>query len=215
MYVSEVFSSIQGEGKYTGYPTTFIRTYGCNLDCFWCDTRYSCIGMRRKIMKIDKLMSLVSKFRNYHVCITGGEPFLQKDEVQYLIQNLHAKGKYFITIETNGSISFVDDLRRSDVSYCIDIKCPSSKMQGSTCFDNLEFLKPWDELKFVIADRTDFDYAMHIINKYPVCSQIILSPVFIGKLSSMTNLASWLLESNAKKHNIRIGVQIHRFLNVK
>lgn len=207
--VSEIVSSIQGEGKFTGYPTTFIRLAGCNLNCGYCDTKYANNHGKKKRMSIQTILSYLFKMGNQHVCITGGEPLLQAD-VFPLIYELVERA-YHVTIETNGAVAIEDDLYLRSFSYCMDIKCPSSGMSQKNIYKNLEHLMPQDEVKFVIEDINDYVFAKETIKKYPTRAHFIFSPVMSKNgASSAKDLAGWLLEDKIPK--ARLGIQIHKLV---
>lgn len=202
MEICEIFHSIQGEGLNIGTPTVFVRTSGCPLRCKWCDTLYA--FSEGEEMSIDEIIEKVRGYNESHVCVTGGEPLIQKDLVA-LLQGLLDDG-YFVSVETSGAISIekmpcVDNLR-----IVLDIKCPSSEMHEKMELANIELLGPADELKFVIADRKDYDYAKEIIAKHkPICS-IIMQPVWGNDIRE---LAEWVLND---KINARVLPQLHKLI---
>ena len=154
MKVCESFRSLQGEGKKIGVPTYFIRTVGCNLQCLWCDTQYAS-SEEGKELSIDEIMELVKDEKD--VCLTGGEPMLQKDTLE-LLKRLSEVGKT-VVLETNGSIS-IKDVVYDNVIISMDIKCPYSGMHEKMDFGNIALLKEKDQLKFVISDGADLEYAL-------------------------------------------------------
>lgn len=160
MIVNEIFFSLQGEGKDIGRPAVFIRLTGCNLRCRWCDTTYAFYDGRE--MEIDAIMEDVKKYGIKRVCITGGEPLLQKDELALLVDEL-LKGGYEISIETNGSlpIDWIDER----VMISMDWKTPSSGESKKMLEDNLTNLRKKDQLKFVIADERDYGYAKKFLKE--------------------------------------------------
>lgn len=211
--VSEIFSSLQGEGKYTGIPTTFIRLYKCNLYCTYCDTKYANASKgKRKNASIDTILKTVLDLGNRHICITGGEPLLQ-DEVYPLIYELIEK-QYIVSVETNGSIPIERDNYNRSFNYCMDVKCPSSNMAGRNNYENLSNLLPKDEVKFVVADFTDYLFAKSVLKQYPTHAQVIFSPCFDDKgKSNALELAEWLEQD--KLFNVRLGMQIHKLIGMK
>lgn len=208
LVVSEIVSSLQGEGKYTGYPTTFIRLFGCNLRCKYCDTLYALNGRKRKI-GIETLLTEVNKMGNKYVCITGGEPLLQ-DDVYCLIYELVDKG-YIVSIETNGAVPIDGDLARS-YSYCMDIKCPSSGEADKNVYNNLGVLLSQDEVKFVIYDYNDYTFAVDTLKKHKTLAKVIFSPCFVNGKSNADQIADWMIED--KIPNARLGVQMHRVIGI-
>jgi len=200
--VTEIFHSIQGESSHAGRPCTFVRLAGCNLRCFWCDTSYSWDAghpMGRK-----DVLDTVARHRCRLVELTGGEPLAQR-ETPLLAANLLERG-YEVLVETNGTLPIHVLDRR--VTAIVDIKCPSSGMHTSTHWSNLERLREKDELKFVIADRQDFDYAAGIVRRIlPQTRHIHFSPV-LAQLPP-AELAAWILEERLP---IRLGLQLHKFI---
>jgi len=202
MLISEIFYSLQGEGILMGAPTVFVRTAGCNLRCKWCDTEYAFTG--GKEMSIDGIIREVGKYDCPHVCITGGEPLIQKDIIK-LIQELLDR-KYFISVETGGSISIEALPCDEKITISLDIKCPSSGEDQKMEFLNIELLSPNDQLKFVIADDIDYKYAKEIIAKHkPICP-IIMQPVG-GR--DLKELAEKVFRD---KINIRVLPQLHKLI---
>ena len=200
MKICEMFRSIQGEGKLIGVPTYFIRSIGCNLDCAWCDTKYSFDGGTE--MSVDEIVESAKDERN--VCLTGGEPMIQK-EFPELLDKLLAAGKH-VTIETNGSVSIKDLPDSENILVSMDIKCPSSKMTEMMDWNNLALLKPKDQLKFVLADEGDFEFAVEIVKRYNPNTEIIFSPV--GGLE-VRPIAERVVESGL---NVRVLLQLHKII---
>lgn len=205
--ISEIFYSIQGEGTRIGLPCVFIRFQGCELRCEWCDTPYALeIKQIEKLMTSAEIIEKVNKFNTRFIMFTGGEPLNQKG-VNELIKWFCDNG-YNVVIETNGHQSIADIDKRA--CFVMDIKCPGSKMQKFNNYDNLKYLKKSDEVKFVIKDKVDFDFALEVIKKYDLNSivgNILLSPVF-GVLEPV-KLAEWILSGNL---NVRMQLQIHKYI---
>jgi len=205
--ISEIFYSIQGEGTRAGLPCVFIRLQGCNLRCSWCDTPYALeIKQVEKMMTFDEVILEVEKYKCNFIEFTGGEP-LQQSQVIELI-NYFANNDKTVAIETNGYYSFSN--LDPKVIKIMDIKCPGSKMQKFNNFENLKYLTKKDEIKFVVLDRLDFDFALDIINKYNlenIVDTILFSPVF-GKCQP-ADLADWILST---RKNYRLQLQIHKFI---
>ncbi|MCD6572964.1 MAG: radical SAM protein [Thermoplasmata archaeon] len=200
MKINEIFYSLQGEGIDAGLPTIFIRLTGCNLRCNYCDTRYA--FYEGKYMAIDEIMESIKKWNSRRVCITGGEPLLQKN-VYGLIEKLLEKG-YEISVETNGSISIMK-LSKMDVKIKMDIKLPSSGMHDKMLFGNISLLRGDDELKFIIWNKQDYEYAKDIIARYKPRCQIIMQPVWGSKIK----LAEWILKDEL---DARYSIQLHKIL---
>lgn len=210
MYIHEIFASIQGEGLDTGLPCVFVRLYGCNLKCPYCDQPQE--PCDRKRMSIERAYNMINSFKVKNVCITGGEPLIQ-EEVYALVYELVNKD-FNVSIETNGSILIPDDAYARSYKYVMDVKGPSSKMAHKNIFKNLDILKGIDEVKFVIADKKDYDFMKKIIRKYPTSATILVSPMFSeeGKPLISNELIQWIIKD---KLNVRISTQIHKFLNVQ
>ena len=204
LVVNEIFNSIQGESIYAGLPCTFIRLSGCNLRCSYCDTRYA--YEEGASLTMTDIMDRVSGYGCPLVEITGGEPLLQ-NETLLLITNL-IENSYTVLLETNGTI----DISRID-ERCIkivDIKCPASGESGKSIIDNLYRLNVNDQVKFVISNHEDYDYAKDIIKQIPgefPKGNILISPV-PGKME-FSDLASRILED---KLMVRFHIQLHKII---
>jgi 7-carboxy-7-deazaguanine synthase len=203
--VNEIFFSIQGESSHAGRPCVFIRLTGCNLRCTYCDTRYAYEeGSWREIGDIERE---IRPFRCRVVEVTGGEPLLQ-EQTPELIRRLLDSG-YTVLLETNGSrdISVVDDR----CSRIVDMKCPSSGQSDKNRLENLDSITPNDEVKFVIGDRGDFDYAMAVISarlsQRRDLKPPLLSPAY-GRMN-LENLARWILEDHL---DVRLQIQLHKWI---
>jgi len=202
MRISEIFRSIQGEGRSQGLITTFVRLSGCNLNCSWCDTPYAREG--GKEVPVGDVFQAVEFSSCGRVCITGGEPLLQTDEVGALVKRLDAAG-YEVEIETNGTIDFSP--LQAHASICMDVKCPSS---GETSdLSLLSRIRPGDAVKFVVEGRADLEYARDVIASHPIPGEYLISPVF-G--SDYRALAREVLDRNMP---VRFQVQLHRILGVR
>ena len=207
--IHEIFSTIQGEGYDTGIPCTFVRLWGCNLKCDYCDQPQSKEDLKK--MSVGKVVDEIRKLRVHNVCITGGEPLVQ-EEVYALVYELVSLN-YNVSIETNGSIEIPDTQRRS-YKYVMDIKCPSSGVMVANRYENLEVLHPSDEVKFVIANRDDYDFMKRILRKYPTKAKVLLSPMFDLENNKQTigrELCEWVLKDRL---NARIQIQMHKILGV-
>ena len=202
MKINEIFYSIQGEGKWTGLPNIFIRTTGCNLRCSYCDTKYAYDEGSEK--NIKDILKEIKKFPCNNICITGGEPLLQSDILKFL--EVLIKKKYSICLETNGSISIEAVTKFPTLLISLDIKCPSSNMNEKMEFKNIELLRPNDQIKVIIKNEVDYNYAKDIITNYkPDCS-IFFQPVW-G--TSPNSLAKWILKDGLK---VRLGLQLHKII---
>lgn len=201
--LTEIFHSLQGEADSIGWPTVFVRLTGCPLRCVWCDTEYSFHGGEWK--EIDEILATVAEFRAHHVCVTGGEPLAQKRCLD-LLEALCDAG-YEVSLETSGAldISKVD----SRVRRVMDLKPPGSGEVSRNLWSNLDYLQAHDQIKFVLADRADFDWAVASIQEHALTSRcpILFSPVQ-GKLSPR-DLADWIL---ADRLPVRFQMQLHKLL---
>ena len=200
--VSEIFLSIQGESSWSGQPCVFIRLTGCNLRCAYCDTRYA--YEQGRFMEIPDILEHVRPLRCNLVEVTGGEPLLQ-EETPPLIGRLLDEG-YTVLLETNGSmdISTVD----AKCARIVDIKCPSSGMAGQNDLRNLKRLRARDELKFVIGDRRDYEFARDLLTTLPAARlKINFSPVF-GALAPRS-LAEWIISDRLP---VRLNLQLHKII---
>jgi 7-carboxy-7-deazaguanine synthase len=202
MQIIEIFRSIQGEGHRQGMPCTFIRLAGCNLSCSWCDTP----AAREPGEEVDipRIVSLVGTFPGDYICITGGEPLLQIDQLLILLQELAGEG-YRIDIETNGTRDFREC--QPYASICMDVKCPSSGEKSDISL--LSALKEEDCVKFVVADEQDCRYAANVIAGHPVPGEIFFSPVY-G--SDYHRIARFILDHDL---HVRLQLQLHRLVGVR
>ncbi|NIP99353.1 MAG: radical SAM protein [Nitrospinaceae bacterium] len=201
--VNEIFKSIQGESSFAGLPCIFIRLTGCNLRCNWCDTEYAFHqGTARSVQEIlDAIQPLGVSL----VEITGGEPLLQ-DEVYGLIDALLDR-KYQVLLETGGSLSL--ERVPPQVVKVVDVKCPGSGESAHNRWDNLQYLNPGDEVKFVILDRADYVWSREVLKRHQLDrkAQVLFSPVY-GKLD-LKDLAQWTLEDNLP---VRLQTQLHKVI---
>lgn len=200
--INEIFFSIQGEGKWTGIPNIFLRTTGCNLRCTYCDTKYAYLD--GKEMKIEDILVKIKKYPCKKICITGGEPLLQED-LNNLIKKLMKK-KYEILIETNGSLDLKKIESYKGIIVSLDIKCPSSEMHEKMNFENINKLTKNDQLKFVIKDKKDYEYAKKITKKYHPQSNVYFQPVWD---SNFEKLAEWILKDGL---DVTLGLQLHKIV---
>lgn len=203
MKVVEIFTSIQGESSYAGKPCTFVRMTGCNLRCAYCDTQYA--YDHGEELSEDSIIKKVKKAGIQLVEITGGEPLLQKG-AGALIKRLLDEG-FDVLVETNGSCSIKDIDKRAVV--ILDIKTPGSGMSDKMDFSNIDYLKNTDEIKFVITNRGDYEWAKDIMSKYDLFAKdhILLSPAY-GMLDPQ-KLLRWMLEDGI---NARLNLQLHKYI---
>jgi 7-carboxy-7-deazaguanine synthase len=203
MKVCEIFTSIQGESTYAGMPCTFIRMTGCNLRCSYCDTVYA--YEEGTEFSEDEIISRVDRAGLKTVEITGGEPLLHGG-IPSLVTRLLESG-YTVLVETNGSQDIRNIDRRSVI--ILDVKTPGSGMSGSILQSNLEVLKDRDEVKFVITDKEDYEWAKNLIRKYslPERCTVLFSPAF-GILDPSA-LSTWIM---ADKLDVRLNLQLHKYI---
>jgi 7-carboxy-7-deazaguanine synthase len=201
--VNEIFYSIQGESSFAGLPCVFVRLTYCNLRCSFCDTEYAFFEGTE--MTVDEIVDKVSEYDCRLVEITGGEPLIQAN-VHRLMTKL-SDNEYQVILETGGhmDISQVDER----VHRIMDVKCPTSNESEKMLWENFNYLTKKDEVKFVIGDKTDFDYAVEIIEKYKLNDNcgVLLSPVF-NKIDNLI-LAGWILEN---KVPVRMQFQMHKYI---
>jgi 7-carboxy-7-deazaguanine synthase len=206
MKISEIFFSIQGEGVEIGLPTVFVRLFACDLRCTWCDSMYAVEGTDFKNMTIDEVKREIEKFNCKRVCITGGEPLIQKKELEVLAGDLVSEG-YTIVLETSGHKEPPLVFWTESCLISMDCKCPSSKMEKKMNFLLFEKLRPKDQLKFVIQDEVDYEYAKGILRKYQIRANIIFQPVYGTSLKWLTER---VLED--KMERVRVLPQLHKII---
>jgi 7-carboxy-7-deazaguanine synthase len=201
--ITEIFHSLQGEARDVGRPTVFVRLTGCPLRCVWCDTTYSFHGGEWR--DIDAILDEVKSYDAKHVCVTGGEPLSQKRCIDLLKQLCDAG--YDVSLETSGAIdvSAVDPR----VSRVVDVKAPGSGEVEKNLWSNLDVLTARDQIKFVLADRADYDWSRDVIAQRDLSARcdILFSPVY-GKLAPR-DLAEWIL---ADRLPVRMQIQLHKLL---
>jgi 7-carboxy-7-deazaguanine synthase len=201
--LTEIFFSLQGEAARAGLPTVFVRLTGCPLRCVWCDTTYSFSG--GEPATIDSILARVANYPARQVCVTGGEPLAQK-ECLPLLSALCDAG-YEVSLETSGAldISGVDPR----VARVMDLKAPDSGEGDKNRWENLGLLTPRDEIKIVVASRTDYEWARELIRerRLDTLCPVLLSPA--QRLVDPTALAEWILEDGL---NVRFQLQLHKLL---
>jgi len=202
--VNEIFHSIQGESTHAGRPCVFVRLTACDLRCSWCDTPYAFTEGRK--MSVDDVVERVRGYNCDVVEITGGEPLLQK-EVYPLMERLLDEGRT-VMVETGGHLSA--EQVPAGVIRVIDVKCPASGEAGRMHWPNLERLRSTDEIKFVIQDRADYEYARQIVEKHDLVHRggaVLFSPVH--GLLDPRQLAEWIL---ADRLPVRLQLQAHKYI---
>jgi len=217
--ITEIYKSIQGESTYAGLPCVFVRLTGCNLRCIWCDSEYTFTGGHR--MTLEKVETEVESLspRGGLVEITGGEPMLQERELVPLMQRLLRSG-YTVLLETSGERPL--EHVPKGVIKIVDVKCPDSGEPDTFNMDNLGALEAHDEVKFVLSDRSDYEFARDFVARHNLTSRInavLFSPAFSKEatggrdtehcLLDPRELAEWMLADNVPA---RLGLQIHKFI---
>jgi 7-carboxy-7-deazaguanine synthase len=202
--INEIFHSIQGESTHTGRPCVFVRLTACDLRCSWCDTPYAFTEGHK--VSVEEVVAQVKAFGCPLVELTGGEPLLQRD-VYPLMQRLMADG-FSVLLETGGHLSIADV--PPGVVRIVDVKCPGSNEADKTHWPNLDLLRRDDEVKFVIRDRTDYEYARDVLARHGLmdrCRAVLFSPVH-GVLPPK-DLAEWML---ADRLGARLQLQAHKYI---
>jgi 7-carboxy-7-deazaguanine synthase len=202
--VNEIFYSIQGESTYAGRPCVFVRLTACDLRCTWCDTPYSFYEGHKRAL--DEVLAEVEQYDCPLVEVTGGEPLLQ-DEVYPLMRGLLDRGRT-VLIETGGHRS--TERVPEQVITILDVKCPGSGEAHRNDWSNLERLRPHDQVKFVIKDRADYEYARDVVTRHDLdkrASAILFSPVH-GVLDPK-QLSEWVL---SEKLPVRVQLQLHKYI---
>lgn len=201
--ITEIFLSLQGEADAVGWPTVFVRLTGCPLRCAYCDTSYAFTG--GESMSIDAVIAAVAQQKTRHVCVTGGEPLAQKGSLE-LLSGLCDAG-HEVSLETSGAldISGVDPR----VSRVMDIKTPCSGEAAKNRYENIELLSPHDQVKLIISDRNDYEWAVAVLRKYQLNERctVLFSPAF-GTITPR-QLADWIIEDHLP---VRFQMQLHKIL---
>ena len=199
--ITEIFRSLQGESDSAGWPTVFVRLTGCPLRCTWCDTAYAFHG--GEWMDIDAIVARVGELGTRRVCVTGGEPLAQKRCPELLTRLCEAGHR--VSLETSGALA-VDSVDPRVVKV-LDLKAPASGESGRNRWDNLEHLQPHDQIKFVVADRADFEWALQTVAERDLMRwDVLFSPVW--ETLAPGELADWLLETGLEA---RVQLQMHKF----
>jgi len=201
--ITEIFFSLQGETRTVGLPTVFVRLTGCPLRCGYCDTAYAFQG--GNWYEMDDILQQVASYRAHYVTVTGGEPLAQKACLELLTRLCDAG--YEVSLETSGALSVAEVDHR--VIKVIDIKTPGSGEVDKNDYQNVEYLLPHDQIKFVICHREDYDWAKEIMQRYRLIEacQILFSPSYEDQPAGQ--LADWILEDQLP---VRLQIQLHKFL---
>jgi len=218
MQIIEIYRSIQGESSFAGIPCTFVRLAACNLRCVWCDSEYTFTGGKK--MSAEEIEREVVRLSQAGLVeITGGEPLLQERELVPMMERLLARG-YTLLLETSGERA-VDAVPKA-VHKIVDVKCPGSGEGGTFRMSNLEWLTPQDEVKFVLTDRSDYEFARDFTRQHGLetkVNSVIFSPAFRKDPSRERDSSNCLLDPRvlaewivADQLNVRLGLQIHKFI---
>jgi 7-carboxy-7-deazaguanine synthase len=217
LQITEIYVSIQGESSFAGRPCIFVRLTGCNLRCSWCDSEYTFTGGRK--MSSDEIVSEVQRHAAIKLVeITGGEPMLQERELVPLMQRL-LDGGYTVLLETSGERPLANV--PSAVHKIVDVKCPHSGAADTFNSENLATLTPRDEIKFVVSDRTDYEFARDFTRQHDLATHVaavLFSAAFRKDATGRTadnamldprQLTEWILADGL---NVRLGLQLHKFV---
>jgi 7-carboxy-7-deazaguanine synthase len=201
--ITEIFFSLQGETRTVGIPTVFIRLTGCPLRCSYCDTAYAFTG--GKLIALDDILQKVKTYNATYVTVTGGEPLAQPNCL-ILLKTLCDQG-YNVSLETSGAITTTEVDPR--VVKVVDIKTPGSKEVHRNILENLSTITPQDQLKFVICDRVDYEWAKNLLNEYQLNQkcEVLFSPSH-GQLENQ-QLADWIIEDHLP---VRFQIQLHKYI---
>lgn len=209
----EIFETVEGEGTRAGFPTTFVRLYGCNLRCTWCDTKYSYAPYKAELtLSIREILERVKSFGARHICMTGGEPLLYGPRSLALAVALsEIPSINDVHIETNGAIDlspFVRQIANPKVRYIMDFKLPASGEMDKMVVGNLALLRSQDELKFVISSEEDFRIAKQLLEDHPTEALPLFSPVW--ETMPPARLVELMLEHRLSK--VKLNMQLHKVI---
>ena len=206
MLINEIFTSIEGEGIRMGYPVTFIRLYGCNLNCSYCDTRYSCEGQAGTEMNVSEVIEKVKEAGVERITLTGGEPLIHKN-AEELVDGLVNEG-FEVNIETNGSVDIYPYIKKENVIITMDYKSISSGENSKMNPANLRYLRNQDVLKFVVGNKEDLNDMKRIIEIYSPSCNIFVSPIFTK--IELSDIVDYIKDN--KLNDCRIQVQLHKII---
>lgn len=199
--IREIFYSIQGESSTSGWPTIFIRLTGCPLRCQYCDTSYAFKGGKK--LTFAEILSQIQAYQCQRICITGGEPLAQPVCLE-LMRFLADQG-YHLSLETSGAIDISPVDQR--VLVVMDLKTPDSAEMAKNLYSNLSYLKPKDQVKFVICSELDYDWAKQQLARIPPMVEVLFSPSW-GQVAAH-DLADWIIRDQL---NVRFQIQLHKIL---
>lgn len=206
MFVNEIFKSIEGEGIRMGYLITFIRLYGCNLNCSYCDTRYSCEGQDGTEMSVAEVVKRANELEVKRITLTGGEPLIHKN-VEGLVDELLNEG-FEVNIETNGSVDIYPYIKKPNVIITMDYKSISSGENIKMNPANFRYLREQDVLKFVVGNKEDLDDMKRIIETYSPSCNIFVSPIF--NQIETSEIVEFIKDN--KLNEVRVQVQLHKII---
>ncbi|NOU86763.1 radical SAM protein [Paenibacillus sp. LMG 31460] len=209
----EIFETVEGEGTRAGFPTVFVRLFGCNLRCTWCDTKYSYPPAEAEnVMTIAEIISKVETYHSRHICLTGGEPLLYGEKSLALIEALAELEQVDdLHIETNGAIDlalFVERVASPKVRYIMDFKLPDSGEMEQMVMSNFALLREQDELKFVIGSEHDFRTAVEVLEQHPTKALPMFSPVW--ETMPPRKLVEHMLDAGLSK--VKLNMQLHKII---
>lgn len=202
--ITEIFYSLQGESRTVGLPTVFVRLTGCPLRCGYCDSEYAFHGGQQ--IELDEIVAQVLAYKPRYVCVTGGEPLAQPNCLP-LLSKLCDQGLE-VSLETSGAMPIEKVDPR--VVVVMDLKTPGSGEVDKNRYENINYLKPTDQLKFVLLDRADYEWAKSILKQYELlnrCGEVLFSPSFTELL--LRDLADWILADNLP---VRMQLQMHKYI---
>ncbi len=204
MKVNEIFFSIQGEGIHIGLPTVFLRLFACDLRCVWCDTMYAVEGTDFKEMETAEVIGSILEYGCSRVCITGGEPLIQREAVEDVAESLIERD-FVVVLETSGNKKPPGIFSHPSSVVSMDCKCPGSGMESRMDFSLYDSLEEKDQLKFVIADDADYEYARNVLEERRIRASVIFQPVYGTK-------ADWIAERvlHDGMENVRVLPQLHK-----
>lgn len=202
LVITEIYASIQGESSFAGLPCSFVRLTGCPLRCRWCDTVYGFHGGKR--LSFAEIIHQLQELGINLVELTGGEPLAQENCIPFMGELL--RHDFSVLCETSGA----EDISQvpKGVTLIMDIKCPGSGMEDRNLWDNIRHLKPTDEIKFVIADRNDYDWARQVMADHKIDGfTVLMSPAF--GLLEPAELVSWIV---GDRLSVRLNLQQHKYI---
>lgn len=203
LLVKEIYPAIIGESSLSGRPALLIRLSECNLRCTYCDTRYAWEGGRKR--NREELVKISARKGYQRILLTGGEPLLQEESIELMAELIRAGHK--ISLETNGSLPIAEVPEQAQI--IMDIKTPGSGQEGANLYQNLEFLKPEDDLKFVLTGLSDYYWAKEIVREFGLDKKFPVNFSPASGLLEPAKLARWLIRD---KLNVRLNLQIHKIL---